>query len=114
MLRAATSEEVARVYGADAEHIVGEAGGEAVAYIGFKRIEGRLWGIYQPMAAAAPSVWNRLFYAFRRELRQQNEPVYVLARDAAAGRLLRLLRLAPADETFAGKDVWKWTPEHYI
>ena len=110
----ATDAEIAHVYRGDGEHIVGRVGGEAVAYIGFRKIDGRLWGMYQVLATAAPSVWGTLFYEFRRHLRQHEEPVYVLARDADAARLLRLLGLKPSGMHEMGKDVWIWTPQRCI
>ena len=111
-LREASDAEVAIVYASGAKHIVGTADGDAIAYIGFKRISGHLWGMYHPFVPAHPSVWNRLFYAFRRELRAQGEPVYVLARDADAARVLQLLGLKPTGEHSFGKEIWRWTPRH--
>jgi hypothetical protein len=109
-LRAATDAEIVSVYGANARHVVGTADGETVAYIGFQRIGADLWGIYHPLASADRSVWTRLFYAFRRELRAHNEPVHVLARDADASRVLRMLGFAPTGDVNLGKDVWVWKP----
>jgi hypothetical protein len=112
-VRPATAQEIVAVYAGDARHVAGTVAGRTVAVIGFTRVEGRLWGIYHVMddvGETAPSGWARLFYAFRRELRAHAEPVRVLARDRAAGRVLRLLGLRPAGETYVGKDVWIWTP----
>lgn len=111
-LRAATVDEIARIYcPPEAEHIIAEVGGEAVAWIGFRKIEGRLWGMFGMLTAAAPSVCVHLFWQFRKRLHQKTEPVVVLANDAQAMRLLRLLGLKPTEETYAGKQVWVWTPE---
>jgi hypothetical protein len=110
-LRAATDAEVARIYAADARHLVGTADGVAVAYIGFNRIGADMWGMYHPFVAADASVWAKLFYAFRRELRTHAEPVYVLARDAEASRVLRLLGFEPTGGISMGKEVWRWTPQ---
>ena len=109
-LRNATDAEIVRVYGSDARHVVGTDNGVAVAYIGFKRIGADMWGIYQPLDVADPSVWTRLFYAFRRELEAHTEPVYVLARDAEASRVLRLLGFEPAGDVSLGKEIWRWKP----
>ena len=109
-LRAATDAEVGRVYGADARHIVGTSDGVAIAYIGFNRIGDDMWGMFHPFCPAERSVWARLFYVFRRELREHTEPVYVLARDAEASRVLRLLGFAPTGDTSMGKEVWQWMP----
>lgn len=110
-LRAATDAEIVRVYGAEAKHIVGTVDGVAVAYIGFNRIGADIWGMYHPFGAEDKSVWARLFYAFRRELRAISEPVYVLARDDAASRVLRLLGFEPTGNISMGKKVWRWTPQ---
>lgn len=107
----ATDAELARVYRADGEHFAGRVNGELVAYIGFRTTAGRRWGMYDVLSTAARSVWGTLFYQFRRELRRQKEPIYVLARDAEAMRLLRLLGLKPTGETYMGKDMWIWTPD---
>jgi hypothetical protein len=109
-LRAATDAEIVSVYAADGKHIVGTCDGVATAYIGFKRIGSQMWGMYHPFQATDRSVWTRLFYAFRRELRSHTEPVYVLARDDEAARVLCLLGFAPTGTTQLGKDVWRWTP----
>lgn len=109
-LRPATDAEIARVYGA-AKHIVGTVGGVPVAYIGFNRIGPDMWGMYHPFEADDPSVWTKLFYAFRRELRAFSEPVYVLARDDAASRVLRMLGFEPTGNISMGKEVWRWTPQ---
>lgn len=111
-LREASDAEVATVYASGAKHIVGTADGDAIAYIGFKRVGEHMWGFYHPFVPAHPSVWTRLFYAFRRELRRHDEPVYVLARDAEAARVLRLLGLQPTGEHSFGKEIWRWMPEH--
>jgi hypothetical protein len=110
-LRDATEAEIVRVYASDARHIVGTFDGSAVAYIGFKRIGADMWGIYQPMESAPPLVWAKLFYAFRRQLHAHTEPVYVLARDDEASRVLGLLGFAPAGNVSLGKEVWVWKPE---
>lgn len=108
----ATDAELARVYRADGEHYAGRVAGQMVAYIGFRTIAGgQRWGMYDVLSTAERSDWRALFYQFRRKLRQQKEPVYVLARDAEAARLLRLLGMKPASETHMGKDVWIWMPE---
>jgi|SRR5688572_6857394 hypothetical protein len=110
-LREATDAEIARIYGSEARHFVGPAEGNVVACIGFRRMGSEMWGIYQPLEQAPPSVWTRLFYAFRRELRAHTEPVYVFARDADASRVLRLLGFEPTGDAHMGKDVWRWTPQ---
>ena len=110
-LREATEAEIARIYSPpEAEHIVGEIDGEAVAWVGFRTIEGRLWGMFGMLTVAAPSVCVHLFYRFRMRLHAKAEPVSVLANDAEAARLLRLLGLRRTDEHYAGKEVWIWTP----
>lgn len=101
---------MARIYGANARHVIGAADGEAVAYIRFSRIGDDMWGMYHPFGCADRSVWAKLFYAFRRELREHAEPVYVLARDDEASRVLRLLGFAPTGDTAMGKEVWRWKP----
>lgn len=113
-LREANAAEIAAVYANDAEHIVGTVDGETVAYIGFKRIGEHLWGLYHPFCPAHPSVWHRLFYAFRRQLRAKGEPVYVLARDADASRVLALLGLKPTGSFSFDKEIWIWMPAHYF
>jgi hypothetical protein len=109
-LRAPTATEIASVYCPHGKHVVGTNDGIAVAYIGFNRIGADMWGIYHPFVQADTSVWPRLFYAFRRELRAFAEPVYVLARDAAASRVLHLLGFKPTGDVQLGKEVWRWTP----
>lgn len=109
-LRKATDAEIVSVYGAQTKHIVGTADGVAVAYIGFSRIGEDMWGMYHPFGCADRSVWARLFYAFRRELMTHAEPVYVLARDENASRVLRLLGFAPTGTIAMGKEVWRWKP----
>jgi hypothetical protein len=111
-LRTATDAEVVRVAGPEAKHIVGTADGVAVAYIGFNRIGPNIWGMYHPFVETDRSVWAKLFYAFRRELRAHTEPVYVLARDDEASRVLRLLGFEPTGGISLGKEVWQWTPQH--
>ena len=112
VLRKATVDEIARIYcPPEAEHIVGEIDGVAVAWIGFREIEGRLWGMFGMLTTAAPFVCMHLFYQFRKRLHQKTQPVVVLANDAKAMRLLRLLGLVPTDEIYAGKQVWAWTPQ---
>ena len=111
-LRAATATEIARIYcPPEAEHIIAEVGGEAVAWIGFRTIEGRLWGMFGMLTAAAPSVCVHLFYQFRKRLHAKSAAVSVLANNAEAERLLWLLGLRPTDEIYAGKKVWVWTPQ---
>jgi hypothetical protein len=110
-VRPATDAEIGLAYRSDAEHVVGVVDGRVVAYISFRKIEGRLWGTYIVLAAASPSAWNTLFYAFRRALHRQTERTYVRAHDGEAPRLLRMLGLTPANEMLAGKDVWVWQPE---
>ena len=111
-LREATVEELARIYSPpEAEHIVAAIDGAAVAWIGFREIDGRLWGMFGMLTAAAPSVCVHLFYQFRKRLHAKAAPVSVLAKDAKAERLLRLLGLQSTDELYAGKKVWVWTPQ---
>lgn len=109
-VREATDAEIVSVYGPKARHIVGTVDGVAYAYIAFSRI-GDVWGMYEPLRPAAPSVWTKLFYAFRRELRAHMEPVYVLATDASAARLLRLLGMKPTGRHSVGKEIWQWMPD---
>lgn len=115
MVRLATDAELARIYSPpEAEHIVAEIDGEAVAWIGFRKIEGRLWGMFGMLTTAAPSVCVRLFWQFRKRLHQKTESVVVLANDRQAERLLHLLGLQPTGEHYAGKDVWIWKPQRFI
>jgi hypothetical protein len=110
IVRPATDAEIGLAYRSDAEHVVAVVDGQVVAYISFRTVDGRRWGGYIVLSDADPSVWNAIFYAFRRALRRQTEVVYVRAQDDGAPRLLRLLGLTPANETFAGKDLWVWKP----
>jgi hypothetical protein len=69
-----------------------------------------VWGMFGVLDGACPTVWRRLFYAFRQHLRARRGPVFVLARDQEAERLIRLVGLVPTHETYAEKRVWLWKP----
>lgn len=113
-LRQATTAEILRVYAADYRHITATVDGHAVALIAFRRIDGRMWGLYHPFLPPPVhvhrSVWRQVLHLFRRELRAQTEVVHVLAQEEHSSRLFRLLGLQPAGYSAYGKDVWKWTP----
>lgn len=109
--RPALNADFARIYGVEAEHIVGVAGDQALAWIGFKALDGRVWGMFGMLGPATPQQKRELFYAFRKVLWTKNELIHVAAKDAAAERLLALLGLTATNETYAGKRIWKWIPE---
>jgi hypothetical protein len=113
-IRPPTAPELADIYARGSEHLVGVVDGKPAAYIGFRPLEGRLWGIFGVLGEMDAKAKRQLFYAFRAHLRTKTTPVYVLATDKAAERLLRLLGLAPTHETYVGKDVWAWTPARSI
>jgi hypothetical protein len=111
VIRPATDAEVAAIYRSErVEHIVGTVHGRAVAYIAFKTVEGRRWGMFGMLADAEPRVRVALFYAFRRRLGCETQPVHVVAGSPAAARLLRLLGFVETPQAAAGRAVWRWTP----
>src|SRR5262245_57760645 len=113
-VRAANDQEIADAYRADAQHITAVVDGMPVAYVSFRMIDYRMWGIYMVLGEAPKPAWHKLFYALRQELQRQTVPVFALARDKEAARLLGLLGLEQSHETYAGKDVWIWTPQPSI
>lgn len=112
-VREATDAELAAIYRANAEHVVGAVDGKAVAYASFRRIDGRLWGMFGMLAPVARTNSVKLFYPLRQHMYAKNEPVFGLAQDDTSERLLRLIGLQPTDEVYAGKKVWIWIPEHF-
>lgn len=111
-VREPTDAELAALYRANAEHVIGTIDGQPAAYVSFRRIEGRLWGMFGVLAAIDSPHCQKLFYPLRRCLREKTEPVYGLAQDATTERLVRLMGLRPTDEVYAGKKVFIWIPEH--
>jgi hypothetical protein len=109
-LRDASDAEIAAIFRASADHIVGTVNGQAVIYVRFQTIEGRRWGMINMLSSVAPSVVPELFYAFRRRLAEECEPIYALAQSAQSPRLLKLLGLRPTGESSVGKDIWRWMP----
>lgn len=109
-LRSPTDAELSMVFRPHANHVVGTVDGEPVVYIRFQTIDGRRWGMMHILGAVAPAVFPKLFYAVRRRLTQEREPVYALAQNAQSPRLLRLIGLEPTGEVSVGKEVWRWTP----
>jgi hypothetical protein len=111
VLRDASDDELAAIFRAQAENIVATVDGEPVAYVRFQTIEGRRWGVLNMLSGVAPSVVPAVFYALRRRLVEEAEPIYALCEGSArAARLLRLVGLSPTGETSAGKEVWRWMP----
>jgi hypothetical protein len=109
-LRGASDGEIAAVFRANAEHIMATLGDEPVVYVRFQTIDGRRWGLLNMVGTVPLTCIKPVFYALRRRLRQECEPIYALATNAASARLLRLIGLEPTTEIWAGKQVWVWTP----
>jgi hypothetical protein len=109
-LRDATDAEIARVFRMDADHVTATLDGEPVVYVRFQTIEGRRWGMLNVLSVVAPSCVPRLFYALRRRLAEECEPIYALAQNEKSPRLLRLVGLRPTGEFSVGKEIWRWTP----
>lgn len=110
-VRPATVEDMAAIYGA-AEHFIGTLDGVPAAYISFRRIDERLWGMFGVFGSIDARQCSRLFFRMRRCLTEKTEPVYGLAQDVTTERLVRLMGLHPTSEVYAGKKVWIWIPEH--
>ena len=106
----ASDAEIAAIFRAGADHIVATLDGEPVVYVRFQTIEGRRWGMINMLSSGAPSVVPRVFFALKRRLAEEREPIYALAQTAQSPRLLRLIGLEPTGETSVGKDVWRWMP----
>lgn len=110
-LREASDAEIAAIFRAGADHIVATLDGEPVVYVRLQTIEGRRWGMINMISTVAPFAVPRVFYALRRRLLEEAEPIYALCEGGAVPRrLLRLIGLKPTAETSVGKQVWVWTP----
>lgn len=110
-VREPTDAELAALYRTEAEHVLGTLDGVPMVYLSFRRIEGRLWGMFGVLAPIGAHQCRALFYRLRRCLLEKTEPVYGLARDEGTERLVRLMGLQPTDEVYAGKKVFIWIPE---
>lgn len=109
-LRDASDAEILAIFRARADNVVATVDGQPVAYARFQTIEDRRWAFLDVFASIAPADVTKVFYAFKRRLRQERQPVYVLAQSAGSIRLLRLLSMEPTGESSAGKEVWLWKP----
>jgi hypothetical protein len=109
-LREASDSEIAAIFRAGADHVMATVDGEPVAYARYQTIDGRRWAMLNVLAPIAPRNVPVVFYALKRRLCEEREPVYVQANRDSSTRLLRLLGLAPTGEVFLGKAVWLWTP----
>jgi hypothetical protein len=109
-LREASDAEIAAIFRLGADHVMATVDGQPVAYARYQTIEGRRWAMLNIIAPIAPGNVSMVFYALKRRLQEECEPVYVAAQSASSTRLLRLLGLEPTGETFAGKEVWAWMP----
>lgn len=110
-VRSATVGDFVAIYG-NAEHFVGTVDDVPAAYISFRRIDGRLWGMFGVLAPIDRRQVHTLFFRMRRYLTDKTEPVYGLAQDAGTERLVCLMGLQPTAEVYAGKKVYIWIPEH--
>ena len=109
-IRPATDAELALIYGA-AEHWVGSVDGQAVAWVSFRAIGDRTWGLFGLLSDAAVRDRRRLFYAFRKVLCAKDCVIHAAANDALGERFMRAIGLRPTGETYAGKKVFQWIPE---
>ena len=110
-LRMASDAEIAAIFRAGADHIVATLDGEPVVYVRFQTIEGRRWGMINMLSSVAPSFVPGVFYALKRRLAEEREPIYALATNEGSARLLGLIGLEPTSEESVGKKVWVWTPQ---
>ncbi len=109
--REATDAELAAIYRRNSEHEVCAVDGVPVAHIGLCAVAGRFWGVFAVLVEVDAHVNRRVFYQFRRRLRERTTTIHVMANDAGAERLLWLLGLRLTDEVYAGKRVWIWMPD---
>jgi hypothetical protein len=110
-LREASDDEIARVFRVNAEHVIATVDGAPAVYLRFQAVSGRRWALMNMLSEIKPSMARQLFYVLRSRLREECEPIFVLAETERSPRLLRLIGLLPTGEVFAGKEVWRWTPE---
>ena len=110
-LREPSDAELAAVFRPSADHVVATLDGEPVLYVRFQTIDGRRWGLINMLSVVSTITIPTMFYALRKRLRREREPVYALATNEGSARLLRLIGLEPTAETYIGKKVWVWTPE---
>lgn len=109
-LREASDAELAAIFRARAEHVIGTVDSIPVVFVRFQTIDGRRWGSINMLSGIDAAIVPRMFYALKRRLRQEHEPIYALAQSETSPRLLRLIGLEPTDEFSVGKRVWVWTP----
>lgn len=110
-LRDASDAEIAAIFRARAEHVVGTINGIAVVYARLQTIDDRRWAMLNVLSPVPRSSAVALFIRLRRWLEQECRPVYVLRESEASGRLLELLGFYPTGEFSVGKEVWRWKPQ---
>lgn len=115
VVRKATPGEVLAVYGAGMTNIVGAFDGQPMAMVSMYRMEGRLWAMMSMMAPPPAKARISIVRELRKGLRDLGEPVWIVAQNSQAGRLLELIGLIPTAETMGmradgtARGVWQWT-----
>jgi hypothetical protein len=109
-LRDASDAELASVFRASADHIIGTVDGTPVVYVRLQTVDGRRWGTINMLNTISKASVLPMFLALKRRLQQEREPIYATATNWESARLLRLIGLVPTEETAVGKQVWVWTP----
>lgn len=110
VLREPTLEEIGAIHAFETDYTLATMDGKPVAWIAFRQVEDRRWGMFGIVAEAGPEVWRKVFFKFRQPLEKHEQPVFVVCRDEAAERLLKLLGFEPTAEISAGKEIWIWKP----
>jgi hypothetical protein len=111
-LREPTDAELRRIYAAEAEHVLATVDGEAAAWIAFKTIDGRTWGMFGVCGVRLlRQRGDDCSTSFARICGQSESESTSLPCDQAAERLLRLVGLIPTFECFGDKRVWAWTQD---
>jgi hypothetical protein len=107
IVQGATAEEVVAYIGMWGWVMSEDAFSEPLAFGGFWRHSGRLWGFLHVFKAVPPSMLVR---TMKRKLEELGEEAYVVrdSNHASSEKLLRLIGLVETDEVIGGMRVWKW------